>query len=503
MTDPPGWRPLQPPRDPPGSNAQSKFVTGPFALLARVHAFSAAGDAMIAVALAGSLFFSIDPTAARWRVFLYLIFTMAPFAIVGPLIGPAIDRAKGGRRLMVILLNLGRTITAFFMIANFDSLLLFPLAFLMLVLGKGYAVARAAIVPSTARSHDELVEKNSRLAALSGIAGFIGAAPALLLQLVGGSAWALGLATITFSMAFLFSLRLPRMTIAPTPTDDVEREELRSRGILLASSATAVLRWTVGFMTFLIAFGFRGGTDDVDLSGLGKAVGAAIRDALGFAVGSDAGSPAWQLGVIVAMSVIGNLAGAFAAPRVRRKTPEENMLLGALLFAGAIALFATYAGGVSGAALLGFSIGLAAATGKVAFDSIVQRDAPDANYGRSFGRFETRFQVVWVLGAVIPVIFTIPPRAGYVLIALAAGTAAVFYWVASRTTPHPKMPEATEPPPQATLFDDDLRPRYPSPTKHPEAEIEIGEIDAALDDVAGVEPPRWSFEPDSPEEPQP
>ena len=35
-------------------------------------------DAMVAVALAGSIFFSIDPSAARWRVALYLVLTIAP-----------------------------------------------------------------------------------------------------------------------------------------------------------------------------------------------------------------------------------------------------------------------------------------------------------------------------------------------------------------------------------------------------------------------------------------
>ena len=39
---------------------------------------------------------------SRGRVALYLALTMAPFAIVAPLLGPAIDRAKGGRRLMII-----------------------------------------------------------------------------------------------------------------------------------------------------------------------------------------------------------------------------------------------------------------------------------------------------------------------------------------------------------------------------------------------------------------
>ena len=58
--------------------------------------WSVAGDALIALALAGSLFFDIDPNAARWKVALYLALTMAPFAVVAPLIGPALDRLGAG-----------------------------------------------------------------------------------------------------------------------------------------------------------------------------------------------------------------------------------------------------------------------------------------------------------------------------------------------------------------------------------------------------------------------
>ena len=91
---------------------KGKFVLSPFVRLSRVHALSAAGDAMITVALAGSLFFSIDPSAARWRVGLYLALTIAPFAVVSPLIGPVIDRYAGGRRLMILAINILRVITA-------------------------------------------------------------------------------------------------------------------------------------------------------------------------------------------------------------------------------------------------------------------------------------------------------------------------------------------------------------------------------------------------------
>jgi hypothetical protein len=37
--------------------------------LARTHAFAVAGDTLVALALADSLFFSIDPNAARLKVF--------------------------------------------------------------------------------------------------------------------------------------------------------------------------------------------------------------------------------------------------------------------------------------------------------------------------------------------------------------------------------------------------------------------------------------------------
>ena len=54
------------------------------------------------------------------------------------------------------------------------------------------------------------------------------------------------------------------------------------------------------------------------------------------------------------------------------------------------------------------TVGATGSAAKQAFDSIVQRDAPDANRGRSFARFETRFQLVWVIGALIPIVIPIP-----------------------------------------------------------------------------------------------
>jgi hypothetical protein len=77
--------------------------------------------------------------------------------------------------------------------------------------------------------------------------------------------------------------------------------------------------------------------------------------------------------------------------------------------------------------LAGAALGLAAGTGKLAFDSLVQRDAPAAAQGRSFARFEAVFQLAWVAGALVPVVLRVPPGVGYALLAVAAGVSASLY----------------------------------------------------------------------------
>ena len=84
MSTPDGWDPLTPPKRRAGADA---FHLSPFARMARAHVLVAMADALVAVALANSLFFDLDPNDARWKVFLYLALTMAPLAIVAPFIG--------------------------------------------------------------------------------------------------------------------------------------------------------------------------------------------------------------------------------------------------------------------------------------------------------------------------------------------------------------------------------------------------------------------------------
>ena len=58
----------------------------PFRRLARTHALMAMGDASMYGALAGSVLFNLSPDAQREKVLLYLLVSVAPFAVVAPAI---------------------------------------------------------------------------------------------------------------------------------------------------------------------------------------------------------------------------------------------------------------------------------------------------------------------------------------------------------------------------------------------------------------------------------
>ncbi len=429
MTDA-GWQPLSQPRRPPGG---PDLPASPFARLARVHAMSVAVDTLVAASLAGSLFFSIPTGEARGQVALYLLLTIAPFALIGPLIGPALDRAKGGRRMLVMVTGLGRFLLCLLMARHVDSLLLFPEAFGILVCGKAYAIARSALVPTVVTDDAALVEANSKLSLLGGVVGLVVGAPGALIVAVAGAEWTLLLAALVGLGQAVSALALPRTQVASEPPDATEQAELRSAGVVMASEAMGLLRGIVGFLTFLVAFDLRGGGDDSPVP-IGLGIGRAVRSAAGFPIeeGSVGGAPAWHFGVAVGVSVLGSLLGAVLAPRLRAVTGEERILQGVLAGTVGAGLLAALIGGLPGAAVIALAVGMAASAGRLAFDSIVQRDAPDANRGRSFARYETRFQLLWVIGGFVPVVVALPARVGYVVVAVAAGFALFTYLAGSR-----------------------------------------------------------------------
>ena len=65
---------------------------------------------------------------------------------------------------------------------------------------------------------------------------------------------------------------------------------------------------------------------------------------------------------------------------------------------------------------LAAGIGLAAGSGKLAFDSMVQRDVPSRVRGRSFARFESGFQLAWAIGSLLAVLIPMTLSTGFIAI---------------------------------------------------------------------------------------
>jgi MFS family permease len=394
----------------------------PFSRLMVTHAVAMCADACVAVSLAGSLFFQKPGDSARGSILLYLLLTMAPFAVVAPVIGPALDRLRGGRRLLVILSCVGRAVLCLLMAQvvlkpSPEGLLIYPFAFGILVLSKGYSVARSALVPALVDDETELVRANSRLQLISLGAGAVGFGAAGLVSLLFGADWSLRLAIVVFLAGAVVAARIPRTQVVISPAEaELEREELHQPSILLAGSAMAILRGAVGFLVFFAAFTFK-------------------RDlfALGFVGGAQAA---------------GNFVGNLFAPRIREHLREEWMLVGALLLCAAAALLGLLMGATVGLVIAALAIGVSASAGRLAFDSLLQRDGPDAVRGRAFARFETRFQAAWVVGALLGII-PVAVAAGLGVLGLVLAFGGLSYLAALRAArsrpPRSKLrPEAVD-----------------------------------------------------------
>src|SRR3954451_11895542 len=190
--------------------ARRLFGRGPFGRLVVAHSVTTAADALFTVSLAGSLFFSVSADAARPRILLYLLLTLAPFAVLGPFIAPVIDRASGGYRVVILATSLGRSAACAAMVFSLDSLLFFPQAFVVLVLGRTYSVAKSSMVARLVDDDRQLVAANAQLACMGTIGAVAGGALGRAsLHLPGPAVPPTG-AAVAHAVALLIGWRLPR-----------------------------------------------------------------------------------------------------------------------------------------------------------------------------------------------------------------------------------------------------------------------------------------------------
>lgn len=371
------------------------------------------GDTLVAVGLANTLFFDLPSGEARDKVALYLLLTIAPFAVVAPVLGGIFGRFPGATRGMLVISSTLRVFVALAMIVvGLDTLWLFPFAFGMLVLSRLFGISKSALLPVALPQPVALVAANSQLARIGIYAGFVAVA-------VGGSAsWissdiTLALAAVAFVVSAFFGLGLPDPRAAGRKAEEdavaagVDRAVARGtvvpgdahpRSLRLSRLATAGVRMLNGFLVLLLAFEFRG---------------------------QEAG--ALDFGALIAAAGIGFGLASFISPWLERHLREEPMVVAALAIEAAAAFIAGQFFGLPAAAALAGAAGLAWGTAKFAFDGLLQQVVRPEDRGVAFTRSETLFQLAWVVGAIFPVTIAIDAEIGLAIAGVVALTAQTLF----------------------------------------------------------------------------
>ena len=359
------------------------------------HLGSVAGDAMVAVALAGSVFFDIPVGEATGKVALYLVLTMAPLAIAGPFLVPLLDRA-GPRRAISFGAALGRAVVCVYAAPRFGTLLLFPSALILLVLAKVHGITRNGLAVAYAGPNEGLVRANARLGRIGVGGAILGAAPALALLKLGGASAVLYGAAAAYGVAALLNLRLPHPRVAGGEA------EVSKRGAIPQLAAPAIgaagLRAASGFLLFALAFALRRG-----------------------------GEPTWWFGALAAAATAGGYLGNLIAPRLPSSMREEAVVVASVAAAGVGAIVAFVAFELPVLAVFALVVGATSELGRLAFQTLMQRLAPGGAHGRVFVRYEVMFQLAWVGGALIPAVAPIDLRGGFLILAALYLVAGVGY----------------------------------------------------------------------------
>ena len=396
--------------------------------LIELHAVNGAGDVMITVALASTVFFSVPTDEARGRVALYLAITMAPFTLLAPVIGPLLDRIPHGRRAAMAGAMLARVLLALMLsraVAT-GSLELYPAALAVLVSSKAYGVVRSAVVPRLLPPKFSLVKANSRVTLAGLLATGIAAPIGIGLQQVGPQ-WPLYGACVLFALGTYWAFTMPHKVDSAkgeTPVQVIAHGEkkptLRTVGpsVLYGLQANAAHRALSGFLIFFLAFLLR----EHPLSGQSAAVSLAM-------VGVAAGT--------------GNALGTAIGAWLKARAPEAIIVTMLTLVLGAAVTAAVFFG-TGMVAVLGAMAGLSQALSKLSLDAMIQRDVPEQVRTSTFARSETLLQMAGGVGGAIGIVLPLNGTLGMSVAAciLAAGAVASFHGLLTAARHRRETPRA-------------------------------------------------------------
>ena len=385
------------------------------ARLIELHAINAAGDAAVAISLAGTLFFQVPTGEARGQVALFLGLTMLPFAIVAPLIGPVLDRFTHGRRWAIGTTTATRAFLAWVLAGAVvsDSRWLFAAALGCLVGSKAYAVTRAAAVPRLLPPGLTLVKANGRTS-LAGVVGAAISAPIAGLASLAGAEWSLRYAFVLFVLATVWAIRLPdrvdsslgegEMLMLPgadAPESRRGRMRIRIPGtVAFALRANCGPRFLSGFLTMFMAFLLRE-----------QPIGDWRPEVL--------------IGLVIGAAGLGSTLGVALASLLKQVNPAITVVV-TLIADTVAALVAALFYGLVPVLLLGLVAGLSQSLAKLSLDSTIQRDVRERVQTSAFARSDTALQMAWVLGGFVGIAMPLQPGLGLGVAVAVLGTWAAF-----------------------------------------------------------------------------
>ena len=356
---------------------------------------SNAADAALAVALANTLFFSAATAESKTKVALYLLITVAPFALLAPVIGPMLDRLQRGRRVALAASFVGRALLAIVMAQHFNDWLLYPAALGFMVLTRSFGLLKAAVTPRVLPPGMTLTRTNSRLAVFGLAAGGVVGAAAAGFALAFGSAGALLFTAAVCLVGVWLCLRIPAWVevtegeVAASLLDHGDeqprsgrRREPLSQHVVVALWGNGTIRILTGFLTLFVAFAVKAHTEH---------------------------SP-WKqlvlLGMVGAAAGAGNITGNALGARRHFVKPDQVILTCVGIVLGA-ALLAALMGDIATAVLVGLVGSTCSSLAKVCQDAVIQHDMSEESRASAFGRTETILQLSWTFGGALGLL--LPP----------------------------------------------------------------------------------------------
>lgn len=378
-----------------------------------LHAVSCAGDTLIAIGLAGTIFFNVPLGEARSKVALYLLVTMVPFAMLAPVVGPLLDHFRHGRRYALAATMLGRAFLAWLISDYIHGFGLYPAAFGVLALSRAYGVARSAAVPRLLPAGLGLSQVGARASVYGTVAGAL-VAPIGLAAFWFGPQWPLRVASVIFLAGMVIALRLPPRADSDPPervprplralgrrTGDRPLGRGRPAGRLVIATlvGAALLRALYGFLLLFLAFALKKG--DLTTDFFGRDLGAEL-----------------ALGLVGGALGAGTFLSTAIGTRLRIHRPTAIQATSMFVVAG-VGVLATVQFSLPTVALLCLVAALVSGVAKLAVDASIQERITERLRASSFAHSETVLMLAFVAGGGLGLV----PFAGRVGVGVAAGVA--------------------------------------------------------------------------------